>query len=64
MKPLMKVKGRVCKQVGEFSIVVAENSDGEHYAVMRGDDEDIIIEGVLLSFMEIKEALEEAGGPS
>ena len=61
MQSLMNVNGRICEKVGEFSIIVVQYEDGTKAAVMEGDDEMLVLEGVLLAVEEIKTGIEQAG---
>ena len=58
MKHLMNVNGKICEKVGDFSITVVQYEDGTRAAIMDGDEEELILEGVLLAFNEIKAGLE------
>ena len=60
MPSLMNVDGRICEKVGEFKIIVVQYEDGTKAAVMEGDDEMMILEGVLLAVDEIKKGFEQA----
>lgn len=58
MQQLMNVNGEICEKVGDFSITVVKFKDGTKAAIMEGDDDELILEGVLLAFNEIKTGLE------
>ena len=58
MKQLMNVNGRICEKVGDFTISVVQFEDGTRAAIMDGDEDELILEGVLLAFNEIKAGLE------
>lgn len=58
MKQLMSINGRICEKVGDFTISVVQFVDGTRAAIMDGDEDELILEGVLLAFNEIKEGLE------
>ncbi len=58
MQQLMNVNGQICEKVGDFSITVVQFKDGTKAAIMEGDDDELILEGVLLAFNEIKTGLE------
>ena len=58
MKQLINMNGKRCEKVGEFSIIVVQHEDGTRAAIMEGDEDELILEGVLLAFNEIKAGLE------
>ncbi len=61
MKQLINMNGKICEKVGEFSIIVVQHEDGTRSAIMEGNDENLILEGVLLAVDEIKMGFEMAG---
>ena len=61
MQHLMNVNGKICEKVGEFSIIVVKHEDGTKAAVMEGNDEKLVLEGVLLAVDEILTGFEMAG---
>lgn len=58
VKQLINMNGKICEKIGEFSIIVVQHEDGTRSAIMEGNEDKLILEGVLLAFNEIKAGLE------